>query len=88
MNRVTVVASLFLCTLAAGCGPDDGREPGDDPMRADEGPTAGRPVTEAVPPRDASGGAEPRDTEEAAPGESHGTLDGPSEETTTPERPQ
>jgi hypothetical protein len=88
MNRATVIASLILCSVVAGCGRDDGREPGDDPTRSDEGPTAGRPVTEAVPPKDASGGAEPRDMEEAAPGESRGTLDGPSEETTSPDRPR
>jgi hypothetical protein len=88
MNRTIVAASVVLCIFAAGCGRDDGREPGDDPTRADEGPTAGRPVTEAVPPKDASGGAEPADIEEAAPGKSRGTLDGPSEETTAPDRPQ
>jgi hypothetical protein len=93
MNRTRGIAMLWLCAVAAsGCN-GDGREAGDDPTRSDEGPTAGRPATdpgENRQPRDASGvpdtRANTRDSAAASPGETRGTLDGPSDETTVPDR--
>ena len=81
------------CTVAilmlTGCG-RDGREPGDDPTRADEGPTAGRPATdpsENVQQKDASGVTQ-SDEVAGAPPDTRGSQDGPPEETTSPSNPR
>lgn len=77
---MTSVAVLML----AGCN-EPGREPGDDPTRGDEGPTAGRPASnpsETVDESGLSGGRTSDMGEQSSDGE--GTLDGSSDEVTSP----
>lgn len=82
MNLKPIVMSAFLAMALAGCY-GEGREAGDDPTRADEGPDGGRPEVDPrqqVEPKDMGGGA-------PAPAEVHdgrGTLDGSSDELQAP----
>jgi hypothetical protein len=67
-TRAVVLSALMLA--AGACyGPD--REAGDDPARADEGPTAGRPATDPYQTVDKAGASGGRttdaDTNEDAP---------------------
>jgi hypothetical protein len=78
MRIQSAMLSVLVTLFVAGCY-GDGREAGDDPTRSDEGPTAGRPETDAsqvVEPKDMGGGA--RKPEEVDDG--RGTLDGSSDE--------
>ncbi len=88
MLRSCFLTTLLLASVlaSAGCyGPD--REPGDDPARSDEGPTAGRPESNPSQTVDESGlsGGRTTDMGEQA-DDSNRTLDGPSDEVTEPER--
>jgi hypothetical protein len=84
MKRTYLLSCLALTLMwgVSGCGPD-GREAGDDPTRADEGPTAGRPTTDpssTVDRPDASGGGQAVDESARVPDDGRGTLDGSSDE--------
>jgi hypothetical protein len=59
-TRALVISMLMLLSVAC-YGPD--REPGDDPTRADEGPTAGRPKTDPYDTVDRSGPSGGRTTD-------------------------
>ena len=76
----TVSISMLMLFSAACYGPD--REPGDDPTRADEGPTAGRPKTDPYETVDQSGPSGGRttdaDTDESPPQPDSGESDGPA----------
>ena len=83
MYRAILLAS-WIAVSTAGCyGPD--REPGDDPNRSDEGPTAGRPESNPAETVDESGlsGGRTSDMGESA-DDSNTTLDGTSDEVTAP----
>jgi hypothetical protein len=85
MSARTLLLAAMLAVSATGChGPD--REPGDDPNRADEGPTAGRPASNPQETVDQSGpaGGQTSDMNEATE-DSGGTLDGTSDEITQSE---
>ena len=87
MSLRTVLLVALLAPMLTACNAPD-REPGDDPNRADEGPTAGRPTTDAqqsVEPKDASGGGD--DDFVNAPEDGRGTLDGTSDEIAAPANP-
>ena len=83
MFRAIVLASLLTLSITACYGPD--REPGDDPNRSDEGPTAGRPESNPAETVDESGLSGGRTTGigESA-DDSNTTLDGTSDEVTAP----
>ncbi len=84
MSLRTVLLSALLAPLLMACNAPN-REPGDDPNRADEGPTAGRPATDAhqsVEPKDPSGGADGDAIN--TPEDGRGTLDGTSDEIAAP----
>lgn len=86
MQLKSAVLGALVAMSITGCN-DDGREPGDDPTRADEGPTAGRPEVDAsqkAEPKDMGGGA--REPEEIDDG--RGTLDGSSDELKSAEPPK
>jgi len=83
------LACAVVAFVLAGCS-RDGREPGDDPTRSDEGPTAGRPATdpsENVQQPDASGVTQSDDVA-GAPPDQRGSQDGPAEETVAPSNPR
>jgi hypothetical protein len=68
--------------LLSGChGP--GREAGDDPTRNDEGVDQGRPIDDAA---RQPGDPPAQNTDAQNTDDGNGTLDGASQETTTPER--
>ena len=83
MFRSILLASLLGLSTAGCYGPD--REPGDDPNRSDEGPTAGRPESNPTQTVDESGlsGGRTTDIGESA-DDSNPTLDGTSDEVTAP----
>jgi hypothetical protein len=83
MYRAVLLASL-IGMFTAGCyGPD--REPGDDPSRSDEGPTAGRPESNPSQTVDESGVSGGRTTDAGENvDDGNGTLDGTSDEITAP----
>jgi hypothetical protein len=83
MWRTSILTSVALLVLS-GCN-EPGREPGDDPTRGDEGPTAGRPATDPSQTVDQSGlsGGRTSDMGEQA-SDSDGALDGSSDEITSP----
>jgi hypothetical protein len=83
MFRAILLASLLTLSTTACYGPD--REPGDDPNRSDEGPTAGRPESNPAETVDESGlsGGRTTDVGESA-DDSNTTLDGTSDEVTAP----
>lgn len=83
MWRSTLITGVALMMLA-GCN-EPGREPGDDPNRSDEGPTAGRPASDPSQTVDDSGlsGGRTSDMGEKS-ADGNGTLDGSSDETTSP----
>jgi hypothetical protein len=86
MKLNTAVMSALVALMLAGCY-GEGREPGDDPTRSDEGPTAGRPETDAsqkVEPKDMGGGAR----QPEAIDDGRGTLDGSSDELQSAEPPK
>lgn len=88
MWRTICMTSLAVLMLAA-CN-EPGREPGDDPTRGDEGPTAGRPASDPSDTVDESGlsGGRTSDMGEQS-SDTRGTLDGSSDEITSPaEDPQ
>ena len=78
MHIKSLIVSALLALCLAGCY-GEGREPGDDPTRSDEGPDGGRPEIDAsqkVEPKDMGGGAR----EPEAVDDGRGTLDGSSDE--------
>jgi hypothetical protein len=83
MLRTSIWTSVAILVLA-GCN-EPGREPGDDPTRSDEGPTAGRPATDPSQTVDQSGlsGGRTSDMGEQAT-DSDGALNGSSDEITSP----
>ena len=83
MWRSTLITSVAVMLLTA-CN-EPGREPGDDPNRGDEGPTAGRPATDPSQTVDDSGmsGGSTSDMGEKS-SDGNGTLDGSSDKSTSP----
>lgn len=84
MNIKPILMSSLLALSLAGCY-GEGREPGDDPNRADEGPDGGRPETDprqTVEPKGYGGGAT-REPTEAESG--RGSLDGASDDVLAPD---
>lgn len=81
LQRTLLLASLSLFFATACYGPD--REPGDDPTRSDEGPTAGRPETDPAETVDKTGYGQGRSTDMGSDADDgNGTLDGASDEVT------
>ena len=83
MFRFILYAGITALSTTGCYGPD--REPGDDPTRSDEGPTAGRPESNPSETVDKSGlsGGRTTDMGETA-DDANTTLDGTSDEVTAP----
>jgi hypothetical protein len=85
MKLKPMLISAVVAMALSGCY-GEGREPGDDPTRSDEGPDGGRPEVDPrqqAEPKDMGGGAPaPADVDDG-----RGTLDGSSDELQSPEPP-